>query len=686
MDSWFQAAVKEASKLGDQVQKHTESLQKSVDLAIGGGDLDVVFEEGPLGFTLDGLKVAYVEPDGQADRQGLVVGCEILQVEGFPVPKKKPDKEGEDQRVARTVRKWIKEMPRPGTLSFKRPPGEKEEGTGSDKRAASKGDADTSAGAAAALAGRGGGGGAEAATGGATADAAGPPEPSEEEADRVLELLAAVPERPRLPLGELGSATSRSGFGPGRQEAANRTPSPSPAPSPGPELAVEKPGSPSPDRSMRADVERLQSELRQWQQKAILLEHELDASKADCEDLRHQLNHAQCEGLDAPGTAHSNQEVRLRSLQDQLNSSRSENDASRRKISELQAQLTSTTEQCQRLQNRAARSEEDLLEAFGDRESLMEEEVVRLRSELSQLKVATQERLREADEQAKDTEAKLSNLRDEASERSRECRQAQARARSAEEQAAVAGREIRRLTSAHTAELQQTEDRYEQMLRDLRQTLLGQEERVADLRRKNGELEGRLEAAGGGDGRQASRGQDDSDSDAEPAERSSKVEAGPDISLGNDQRTNEEGVATRGAPKFDDAERSALQEQIASLENRCCALQKKLNSRPIVYTRPSQQAPQAQFQPPPWDAWLRSTAGSRVADLALITYEMPEKALRKLTERLLGRRAWLWVFYMHILLLYTIAASWMAQATPQDPAAAMEKTFHEGGAVSLRGR
>eukprot|EP00931_Biecheleriopsis_adriatica_P065897 TRINITY_DN4034_c0_g1_i4.p1 TRINITY_DN4034_c0_g1~~TRINITY_DN4034_c0_g1_i4.p1 ORF type:complete len:337 (-),score=106.94 TRINITY_DN4034_c0_g1_i4:647-1657(-) len=81
---------------------------------------DVNFEEGPLGFDLEGARIVVVEPESQADRHGLCVGDRLVAVAGETIPP--PPSSGSaaegDVRVRKLIRKWIKERPRPVQLSF----------------------------------------------------------------------------------------------------------------------------------------------------------------------------------------------------------------------------------------------------------------------------------------------------------------------------------------------------------------------------------------------------------------------------------------------------------------------------------------------------------------------------------------------------------------------------------------
>ena len=76
--------------------------------------------EGVLGFTLEGRLVVDVQADTQADRLGLAIGDRLLRVDGYEVPE--CESGGfEEQRNRALIAKWLKEMPRPGILTFEMP-------------------------------------------------------------------------------------------------------------------------------------------------------------------------------------------------------------------------------------------------------------------------------------------------------------------------------------------------------------------------------------------------------------------------------------------------------------------------------------------------------------------------------------------------------------------------------------
>eukprot|EP00930_Biecheleria_cincta_P071557 TRINITY_DN59047_c0_g1_i1.p1 TRINITY_DN59047_c0_g1~~TRINITY_DN59047_c0_g1_i1.p1 ORF type:complete len:547 (-),score=125.65 TRINITY_DN59047_c0_g1_i1:250-1839(-) len=139
--SWFS---KKAEELAQAAQLQVKELQESAskfspaDLAalaerqasqfISTQDKsrkDLKFLDGPLGFSLDCGIVTDLEPGLQAALLGVEVGDRLVAVDGFEVPRcKDSDVAGQDKNN-RKIRKWLKEMPRPGRLLFEPPSGSK---------------------------------------------------------------------------------------------------------------------------------------------------------------------------------------------------------------------------------------------------------------------------------------------------------------------------------------------------------------------------------------------------------------------------------------------------------------------------------------------------------------------------------------------------------------------------------
>jgi len=129
---------------------------------------------------------------------------------------------------------------------------------------------------------------------------------------------------------------------------------------------------------------------------------------------------------------------------------------------------------------------------------------------------------------------------------------------------------------------------------------------------------------------------------------------------------------------------SALKEHISVLQKRCNSLEQKLDSRPIIFQAEADDSPLPRVglerRRPAWEPLLRRAGApvarilrlpdgweQKVGDRALLPlYDQAEQVLRSFTQRLLKRDAWLWVFYVHLLVLYTISASCLATTSPTD--------------------
>eukprot|EP00913_Durusdinium_trenchii_P019890 g18697.t1 len=140
-----------------------------------------------------------------------------------------------------------------------------------------------------------------------------------------------------------------------------------------------------------------------------------------------------------------------------------------------------------------------------------------------------------------------------------------------------------------------------------------------------------------------------------------------------------------------------LWDRINYLERRCRTLQKKLDARPIIYQAPTGYGPLnleaggEVIGRVSWEPWLQEVTGSvarrlhlpqgsehRVASVAAPLCQAIEVPLRNFTQRLLRRDRWFWVFYVHLLLLYAIAASCIARSSnPVSPAECVDARLHQ---------
>jgi len=130
-----------------------------------------------------------------------------------------------------------------------------------------------------------------------------------------------------------------------------------------------------------------------------------------------------------------------------------------------------------------------------------------------------------------------------------------------------------------------------------------------------------------------------------------------------------------------------LWDRINYLEKRCRTMQKKLDARPIIFQPASGHGPLnletgESGHPRHWEPWLREALGpvvrrlqlsqaneAKLQGLAASLCEAIDQPLRSFTQGLLRRDAWLWVFYVHLLVLYAITASCIAKSSnPVSPA------------------
>lgn len=127
------------------------------------------------------------------------------------------------------------------------------------------------------------------------------------------------------------------------------------------------------------------------------------------------------------------------------------------------------------------------------------------------------------------------------------------------------------------------------------------------------------------------------------------------------ERDGEEGADP--SPVGDSLQVLELRKRINLLETRCATLQRRQRSQDVGTVgsvRPS------------WELRLAALAGPHVAAVAVALHRWSLSGLRGFTERLLKSEAWLWVFYAHLLVLYTISASCSVQTTADAGRGAVE--------------
>mmetsp|Transcript_57781 Transcript_57781/g.161211 ORF Transcript_57781/g.161211 Transcript_57781/m.161211 type:complete len:656 (-) Transcript_57781:77-2044(-) len=644
MDTWLKAAQKKAAEVQAEVQKRADELQQNASLlaqqtsllAQSDGHRELTFQDGPLGFELDGAIVMFVAKDSQAAELGVQVGDRLVEVAGYAVPKPRSatDTAGE-RRARKLVKQWLEEMHRPGTLTFVAPEAVGAPGTEAaelpPETSAAAGDCDFSP------------------LDNSDANVAG----SGPEAEQLVDVNAEEKlERARVELQRLRA-----------------------------ELKVEK-----------EQVSGLRAELRiaQVAQEQIRgLETELDEARAECQELRH-LAVQHDEGV---GTSQSRLEVQVRNLQQQLASKRSEHEAMRKQVVDLHAKLAMSSAQCEDLRHALAHNEEVAREASEGRERVLEDEIARIRRELMAKEVENQANSKAAEQMVAGAEERIGDLDAALAQKSKELKELVAQAAAEKD---VASRELRRVQEEYAAEHARACDDREQATQALRQQELQALRERDEARREVEEL--RSAAASTRDERSNQKTEDGRRNEGRPDDLSD-----PEDELGRaepclllDVPANETSANDAGKDGNNVAEVSALYERITFLEGRCASLQKKLNARPIVcqaYRADPKGSSQENLegggkiaaQALPWEPQLRKVLGPEVSAVLVRLYGVGDRTLRRLTERLLGNSMWLWLFYAHLFILYTIASSCSAQTaswSSGSPADALERHMQQGAAAT----
>merc|ERR1712014_150645 len=113
---------------------------------------------------------------------------------------------------------------------------------------------------------------------------------------------------------------------------------------------------------------------------------------------------------------------------------------------------------------------------------------------------------------------------------------------------------------------------------------------------------------------------------------------------------------------------SALYARIELLQARCSALQEKLISQRAVSSsaQPSATGAGAGQRIPSWLPYIQQYFGPMAGQVAVLLFSSVDQVLRGLTQRLLSRDMWLWLFWTHLVVLYAFSGSCYLLASP-DP-------------------
>merc|ERR1711972_696027 len=120
--------------------------------------------------------------------------------------------------------------------------------------------------------------------------------------------------------------------------------------------------------------------------------------------------------------------------------------------------------------------------------------------------------------------------------------------------------------------------------------------------------------------------------------------------------------------KSNTTETSALYARIELLQARCSALQEKLISQRTVSsnTQSSATTAGAGQRIPAWLPYVQQYFGPTAGQVAVLLFNSVDQVLRGLTQRLLNRDMWLWLFWAHLVVLYLFSGSCYLLASP-DP-------------------
>ena len=456
---------KHATALADNMEGFEKAYLEDVHKRAGPlAAREFEFDEGPFGFSMDGATISYIEPGGQAEALGLRVGDGLLEVAGQEVPPPPPPGDVEAEKQARqTLKKWLKDLPRPGTLTF------------------------------------------------------GVPEP----------------DAPAQPAG----AASAHEAGAGALSLADV------------ERQARAAEASAAAESRRA--EGLGAELQIVLEQNRQLESELEQLRAWGGEASGSRHHA-VESDESVGTAQERSQVQLKALQEQLLRSRSESEAARRKVGELQGQLAAADRRCQELSQASLQSEEYASEALNEREGVLNMEVQRLRGALGAQQADSLAAAKAAEQRSTRLEEDASDLRREAARRARELVACEDRAVAAEGQVAALTRQAASLRDEHAAEVSRLRAQHTEAVLAMQQQQEQELERVCREVAEAREQQAESEAA---EERPQGRGSFLDCESSEDLPASSEALGGSD---------------------------SALQERVSFLEQRCATLQSKLNSSPIV--------------------------------------------------------------------------------------------------------
>eukprot|EP00435_Cladocopium_sp_Y103_P070535 s244_g35.t1 len=494
---------------------------------------------------------------------------------------------------------------------------------------------------------------------------------------------------------------------------------------------------------------RLRSELRAQQDRSRRAERDLEQAHAECKELLSSADQRDSRVEVAQALLESrvqSLQEQLESLKVELEAAHAAEEARRCQAEAAEArcedlqQAAKASEEERSLEREAFRSQlhtlKEELNSAHCSESSAEAE---LRAALQ----ATQRSATEAEMQAKQMAAELASCREEVQQASLRANAAEERFAKSEAEAAQ-WKEVEKSLKDEVLEARSTCESHKQLIRALQQSMAEQKQQAdseaEDLRRQLSETTPLRTVSAGSrkltcDSFKLSQAsvqeEEQEEEEEEEAEAPAAEEEAPvaqvqpdktevtadvlghlsDTLLDHLESAADPGSARRPSkgsapPEAAGHEEVAqLWDRINYLEKRCRTLQKKLDARPIIYQAPTGYGPlnleagnEVAGGSATWEPWLREVTGpvarrlhlpqgseQRVASVAAPLCQAIEVPLRNFTQRLLRRDRWLYIFYVHLLVLYAIAASCIARSSnPVSPAECVDTRLHQLAAVPAR--
>lgn len=403
------------------------------------------------------------------------------------------------------------------------------------------------------------------------------------------------------------------------------------------------------------ELDRLRHELSESHQQAKKTQQALEESQTECQALLNNTTQRE----NRVNAAHALTESRMQSLQEQASSAIEQKAAADARSKELMTEASAARAREEIAVAEKARKEAEhqgSLEGLLAREKELEAEITSLNDKLSMSEetggcykaVVVEDRQKLVS--AQETAARCEEL---VKHREKDVQVAEAQAAAANDRASSLENEVAQALSQAQGARDEA-DSHKQLIRSLQHQLAEQESKYSsDHEVQIDKLQQELLDARRLLALQSSQStenlQEGIVTDAKGAGSSHGANASNSTALINEVPETRLVISPENAGQ---EETLALRETIEGLEKRCLKLQNRLDSRPIIY-----QTARDDGEDP-----LSLDSGASTAQISLAR-RVVEKFLRDFTKRLLKKDAWLWVFYIHLLVLYAISGTYMSVAS-----------------------